>query len=325
MKIKLVHNFEDIAGIENLLMAWTEFVKGKKSKPDIQQFKLNLMDNIFALHSDLINHTYNHGGYQAFKVYDPKPRNIHKASVRDRLVHHAVYRVLYPFFDKTFIDGSFSCRNKKGTYKALEKFQRYFYKVSQNNTRTCYCLKMDIRKFFANIDHKILLKILRQYIEDDETIWLLENIINSFHSNERGIGLPLGNLTSQLFVNVYMNRFDQFVKHKLKEDFYIRYADDFVILSHSYQRLVEIVSPISGFLKEKLQLDIHPRKIFIKTFASGVDFLGWVHFHDHRILRTTTKKRLFRNLSQNPRQEVLQSYIGLLKHGNTYKINQGLN
>ena len=147
---KLCHNnYSEIISVDNLLLAWEEFVKGKRDKKDVQQFGINLMDNIFDLHSGLVSKKYRHGGYQAFKVFDPKPRDIHKASVRDRLVHHAVYRVLYPFFDRTFISDSYSCRNKKGTHKALEKLRRYFNKMSLNSTRTCYCLKMDIRKFFA--------------------------------------------------------------------------------------------------------------------------------------------------------------------------------
>ncbi|MBU2028767.1 reverse transcriptase/maturase family protein, partial [Patescibacteria group bacterium] len=226
MKIQLSHKFEDIISLENLLEAWKEFVCGKRNRKDVQEFSLRLMDNIFSLHSDLSNHTYKHGGYQAFKINDPKPRDIHKAIVRDRLLHQAIYRILYPFFDKTFIADSYSCRNNKGAHKAINKFHSYFYKVSQNNTRTCWVLKCDIRKFFANIDHDILISILKEYIPDKNIIKLLENVIGSFSSEQyEKIGLPLGNLTSQLFVNIYMNKFDQFVKHKLKTKFYIRYAD----------------------------------------------------------------------------------------------------
>lgn len=121
MKIQLAHNFEDIVGLDNLLEAWKEFLKGKKKKKDVQEFSFHLMDNIISLHQDFIHHTYKHGGYQAFNISDPKPRNIHKASVRDRLLHHAIYRKLYPFFDKTFIADSFSCRDDKGTHKALNR------------------------------------------------------------------------------------------------------------------------------------------------------------------------------------------------------------
>src|SRR3989338_49385 len=232
MKIQLTHKFEDIISIENLLEAWKEFVRGKRKKNDVQEFSFNLMDNILSLHQELSNRTYTHGGYQAFNISDPKPRNIHKASVKDRLLHHAIYRILYPFFDKIFISDSYSCRLNKGTHKAINRFHSFSSKVSQNNTKTCWVLKCDIRKFFANIDHLVLKNILANYISDRDILWLLGKVIYSFKVKPK-TGLPLGNLTSQLLVNIYMNELDQFMKHKLKGRYYIRYADDFVILSEN--------------------------------------------------------------------------------------------
>lgn len=183
MKIQFAHKFEDIISLENLLLAWQEFIRGKRAREDVQEFSLNLMDNIFSLHNDLLHHTYKHGGYQAFTINDPKSRKIHKASVRDRLLHHAVYRLLYPFFEKTFIADSYSCRLDKVTHKAIDRFNQFSSKVSQNNTKTCWVLKCDIRKFFASIEHEILLDILKEYIPDEDIIWLLENIIGSFETS----------------------------------------------------------------------------------------------------------------------------------------------
>ncbi len=335
MKKQFSGNYNDISCLENLLLAWKEFVCGKKNKKDVQEFSFRLMDNIFLLHSELSNHTYNHGGYQAFKINDSKPRDIHKAKVRDRLLHHAIYRKLYPFFDKTFISDSYSCRNNKGTHKAINKFQEYFYKVSQNNTNTCWVLKGDIRKFFASIDQEILIKILQEYILDENILKLLEDVIGSFSSRRnKGVGLPLGNLTSQLFVNIYMNKFDQFVKHKLKEKYYIRYADDFVILSEDKRALEDLTEEIKEFLWNKLKLELHPNKVSIKTFSSGIDFLGMVNFPDHKILRTKTKKRMFNKVFKNKKllqkemifeekfNQSLQSYLGNLKHCSGYKIGK---
>src|SRR3989344_6098385 len=162
MKIKLAHKFEDIVSIDNLLLAWREFLAGKRGRKDTQEFSFNLMNNIISLHNDLENFTYKHGKYQAFHINDPKPRQIHKSLVRDRLLHHAIYIILYPFFDRVFISDSFSCRNKKGTHKALNRFRNFSYKVSKNNTKTCWVLKCDIRKFFENINHEILLGILKK-------------------------------------------------------------------------------------------------------------------------------------------------------------------
>ncbi|MDP3763103.1 MAG: reverse transcriptase/maturase family protein [bacterium] len=318
---RFCHAFDDIISLENLLEAWKEFLKGKRSKKDVQEFQLHLMDNILNLHKDLKNKTYHHGGYHAFNISDPKPRNIHKASVRDRLLHHAIYRVLYPYFDKRFIHDSYSCRLNKGTHRAIKQFQRYFWKVSQNDTKQCWILKCDIKKFFASIDHNSLQYIVTNYINDTDTNWLLNQIVSSFHTS-RGKSLPLGNLTSQLLVNIYMNEFDQFMKHKLKVKHYIRYADDFVILSADKSYLESLVTEISYFLETKLKLSLHPNKVFIKTFASGTDFLGWVHFPSHRVLRTTTKRRMLKNLSRNPTKESLASYLGLLKWGNTFQLQR---
>jgi len=323
MKIQLSHKFENIADADNLLEAWREFIRGKGNKPDVQEFSLRLMNNILSLHRDLINHKYRHGGYRCFKITDPKARIIHKASVRDRLLHHAVYRLLYPFFDRTFISDSFSCRKNKGTHKSLNRFRSFAYSVSKNNTRTCWILKGDIKKFFVSIDQNILLEILKKYIPDNDTICLLREIIYSFRSVKYGTGLPLGNLTSQLFANIYMNGFDQFVKHKLKVKHYIRYADDFIILSENKKYLKNVVDSIRDFLRNELKLTLHPDKIFIKTLSSGMDFLGWKHFFDHRILRNTTKARAIQNIQNSDyNSATLNSYFGLLGHGNAYKIKR---
>jgi retron-type reverse transcriptase len=279
------------------------------------------MHNILNLHRELEAGTYQHGGYHHFKISDPKSRDIHKASVRDRLVHHALYRQLYPFFDRTFIDDSYSCRVGKGTHKAMNRFRDFARQASQNNTRTCWILKCDIKKFFASIDQEILLNIVGAYISDERIRDLITNIVASFNSGISGKGLPLGNLTSQLLVNIYMNEFDQFAKHKLKAKHYIRYADDFVFLSPDRSSLVALLPHIRIFLHDRLDLELHPDKVSITTLVSGVDFLGWVHFPDHRVLRTATKRRMFRRIKETDgKKEVVQSYLGLLSHGNAFKL-----
>ena len=296
-------------------------MRGKRGKQDVQQFQAHLMDNILALHEDLRAGTYRHGGYEAFKISDPKPRDIHKATVRDRLLHHAIYRVLYWHFDRTWIADSYSCRYGKGTHKAMTRFRAFAYQVSRNHTRTCHVLKCDVRKFFASIDHATLIGVLRQYIEDERVVRLLEEVVGSFGQNR--VGLPLGNLTSQLLVNVYMNEFDQYAKHRLKGRHYIRYADDFVFLSRDRAWLEGLIPLISTFLHDRLKLSLHPDKVYIKTIASGVDFLGWIHFPDHRVLRPASRRRMFRNLAEGRGEASVQSYLGLLSHGNAEKL-QGL-
>lgn len=315
--------YEDIISVENLLDAWKEFVKGKRKREDVQKFKQYFMRNVLKLHRDLATGTYRHGGYEHFKISDPKPRDIHKASVRDRLLHHALYRKLYPFFDRTFVSGSYSCRLGKGTHKAMSRFRAFAHKVSKNDTHTTWVLKCDIRKFFASIDQKVLMEIIERYIPDERVRALVANIVNSFNSGTAGKGLPLGNLTSQLLVNIYMNEFDQFVKHKPKAKHYVRYADDFVILSRDRNHLLKTLSYMKVFLRDKLKLEMHPNKVSITTLASGIDFLGWVHFPDHRVLRTATKKRMFRRIEEtNGKPETISSYLGMLSHGNARKLQE---
>jgi len=319
----LCHIYDDIVSLENLLVSWQEFLRGKRKRKDVAEFSLKFTDSIIQLHRDLAERNYQHGPYFPFKITDPKPRDIHKANLRDRVVHHAIYRILCPFFDKKFIFDSYSCRKNKGTHRAMDRFHQFGTKVSRNSTRTAWVLKCDVRKFFASIDHKILKEILNKHIEDTNTLSLLGKVIDSFSTkNKESVGIPLGNLTSQLLVNIYMNEFDQFVKRKLKARYYIRYADDFLILSEDKNHLEELVPQISEFLETELKLTLHPNKLFIKTLASGVDFLGWITFPCHRIPRTSTKRRMFKKLSNNKSKETLNSYLGLLSHGNTYELTQ---
>ena len=287
-------------------------------------FESRLADNLTELHEMLIARTYEHAGYFAFNISDPKPRNIHKATVRDRVLHHLIYKELYWYFDTRFIHDSYSCRKNKGTHRAFERFKTFADRVSKNNTRTCYVLKCDIKKFFASIDHEVLRTILRRHIEDEEILWLINQVIKSFHTTREGVGLPLGNLTSQLLVNIYMHEFDMYVKQELRAKYYIRYADDFVFLSEDKVYLEELLPKINDFLNTNLKLELHPNKVYIKTYASGVDFLGWVHFPYHRQIRTTTKLKVIRRLKGYPKPETISSYRGLLVHGDTYKLQKEL-
>ena len=177
--------FLKIISLENLFFAWKEFRKGKRKKRDVQIFERNLEDNLFRLHRDLVNKTYQHGNYNSFYITDPKLRLIHKACVRDRVLHHAIYRILYPIFDKSFIYDSYSCRLKKGTHKAVSRLNFFTRKVSKNYTGRCFVLKCDIKKFFASIDHEVLFLLLKNKIRDENLLRLLQEIINSFSTNSR--------------------------------------------------------------------------------------------------------------------------------------------
>lgn len=321
MKKQIIPTFGHLISFKHLLRSWQIFKTGKEHKRDVAGVAAQIITVLGTLARDLKEKRYVHGPYAHFVISDPKRRDIHKASVRDRIVHHALYTVLYSYFDERFIYDSYSCRNTKGTHRALDRYDAMARKASRNYTRTLWVLKCDIRKFFASIDHEVLKKILAVHISDENIKTLLSHIIDSFHTAGReGKGLPLGNLTSQLLVNVYMNEFDHFVKHTQGERYYIRYADDFVIMHQNKRYLETLLSKLSDFLEKRLNLSLHPDKVFIKTFASGVDFLGWVHFPTHRVLRTSTRRRMMRVLHEKSSKATTDSYLGMLSHGNTYKI-----
>ncbi len=305
--------------LENLFLSWREFKRGKTKRKDVQEFEFNLEDNIFQLYNELKNKTYKHSKYSSFYIQDPKLRNIHKAKVKDRIVHHLISKYLQHIYEKTFIHDSYSCRLNKGTHKAVNRLRRFSLKQSKNNKTNFYCLKCDIKKFFDSVDHNILIEILEKEIKDGKILWLLKEIVRSFHRIENK-GIPLGNLTSQYFANIYLNELDQFIKHKLKIKYYLRYTDDFVILDRNKDYLENIIIPISEFLKNQLNLCLHPDKIIMRKYNQGIDFLGYVILPYYRVLRTKTKKRMFKKINQKN----LQSYLGVLKHCNSYKLRREL-
>jgi RNA-directed DNA polymerase len=332
--------FNRIISLENLVLAWEEFRSDKGKKADVQAFELSLEQNLFSLHRDLIAKRYAHGPYTGFYISDPKARHIHKAMVRDRVLHHAIFRILNPIFEKTFIANSFSCRVGKGTHRGVLSVENMIRRESRNHTRPCFVLKCDVRKFFDSIDHEILLAILKKRIIDSDAMWLMNQIVRSFSARQTTLfdhhGLPIGNLTSQLFANIYMNEFDQFVKHDLKVKYYVRYTDDFVIVSTDKRYLKELLDPFQKFIKDKLKLSLHPQKCSILSTGQGVDFLGYVVLPHYRLLRSKTKHRIFRKLKyqvtrfrrgeidEHSLSQSLQSYLGVLSHAHTYQLSQDL-
>ena len=319
------HTYHDITTVENVLQTWERFRRGKRHARDVALFEARLGEHLVELYRDLSERTYLHGPYSAFVVVDPKPRSIHKASVRDRVLHRLLYDVLYGYFDARFIHDSYSCRNSKGTHRALARFNDCARTVSKNNTRTCYVLKCDIKKFFTNIDQSVLTNILQRHIADDGIRWLIDKVLSSFSAGRPGIGLPLGNLTSQLFANVYLHEFDRYVKQELRVKHYVRYADDIVVLADNREHLISLLPKLQMFLQANLHLQFHEDKVRIATWASGIDFLGWVHFPYHRQLHTVTKRRIVSRMRWYPRPETVLSYRGLLRHGNTYDLQRRLN
>lgn len=329
----------DFISIEKLFQAWEEFRTGKKKKDDVLSFEYHLEDNLFNLYQKLKEKTYEHGSYKSFYVRDPKVRHIHKAKVADRVVHHLISKRLEKIFDKTFYEHSYSCRKNKGTHKAVKAFIKMARKASKNNTSKLYILKCDIKKFFASVDHQVLKNALGTKISDPYFLWLLDEVIDSFQMGLTNAplfsqGMPIGNLTSQLFANIYLDLLDQFMKHELKVKYYIRYADDFAILSENKSYLESLLFKIDKFLNQELKLSLHPNKISIRDYYLGIDFLGYIVFPYYVIPRTKTRRRLFKKIYKKIQavrnnqstlgslNQTTQSYLGHLSHANTFKLTQ---
>lgn len=292
-------------------------------------FEYNLEENIFALHFRLKNLTYQHGPYQEFKISDPKPRIIHKAKICDRVAHQAVYRILYPIFDKSFIFDSYSSRKLKGTHRAVKRLKQFVRQISKNYKKLCFGLKLDVAHFFDSIDHKILFRLINKKVKDQKSLWLIKKIIDSFEK-EKDKGLPLGNVTSQLFANIYLNSLDHFVKEKLRQKYYLRFCDDIFILAEP-KILNNFYLKINNFLRKELHLRLKNVKIRIRKLDWGFDFLGYVILPHYCVLRLKTKKRMWRQIKKQKNNwqnkkisrkkfiQIINSYLGLIKHSNSYK------
>jgi|SRR3989344_1693357 len=327
------YSYNNLISIENLFQAWDKFKKGKRKKIDVGFFELSLETNLFDLHEKLKSKTYTHGKYTSFNIYDPKFRHIHKAEVLDRIVHHAIVSVLDPIFDKTFIYNSYSCRINKGTHRAVKKLFKFIREASENYKHSCFVLKLDIKKFFESVDHNVLLSIIQGRIRDEDTLWLLKNILKSF-SKEKGI--PIGNLTSQLFANIYLNKLDQFVRQKLRIKYYIRFADDFIILDSHKDNLYRYTGILAAFLRDRLKLRVHPEKIMLRKFMQGIDFLGYIVLPHYILPRTKTKNRILRKLkeriedfksgeiSESSLSQSNESYLGFLAHADSFEFTRDL-
>ena len=317
-----------MVSMENLLCAWDKFKNGKREKLDVEIFELNLEDNLFKLHKDLLSKRYRHGPYTGFYIKDPKVRRIHKSEVRDRIVHHLIAQTLTPIFDPAFIPDSYSSRINHGTHKGIERLRIFTRKIWQTH-KQCFVLKCDVKKFFATLDHEILLEIIGRKIKDSDVLRLIRLLVESFSQ-----GAPIGNLTSQLFANIYMNELDQFVKNTLKVRCYIRYTNDFVVVHQDENYLRDILERITEFLKDKLKLSLHPNKVSIRKYRQGVDFLGYVTLPKARVLRTRVKHRIFNKLKERVLQfkmgkinettllQSFNSYMGVLSHADSHKLEK---
>lgn len=325
-------NYQELISIENIFKAWQKFYSGKADKKDVTKFWENLEDNIFNLHNELKLENYKHGAYEKFIIFDPKKRLIHKAGIRDRVVHQLIFDYLLPVFEKRFIFDSYSSRINKGTHKAVTKLKRFCQNINSRGKR-CWVLKCDIEKFFNNINHGILFDFINKRIDDHKSLKIIKEIIDSFEISQ-GKGLPLGNLTSQLFANVYLHELDYFIKNHLRIKNYIRFNDDFVIVHQSKEFLENLIPKIQNFLKDKLELNLPQNKINLRNINWGTDFLGYIILPNGILIRAKTKRRLLRKINKkmkdymtgtisfNNLAQTINSYLGILKHCSSFKIKQ---
>jgi len=345
-KMKTSKNlFDSVCSFENLHLAYLRARKCKKYRDYVLEFSYNLEQNLLKLRKELLNQTYQHGSYREFIICDAKKRHIRAAPFRDRVVHHALCNIIEPIFDKSFIYDSYACREDKGTHRAIKRLQE-FLKIESllYAHNTSYCLQSDVSKYFNNIDHQILLSLIQRKIKDQKVIWLVKEILNSCHIRKihenlfdfRITGIPIGNLTSQLFANIYLNELDQFVKHQLRIKYYIRYMDDFLVLHPSKQKLYQIKQETQAFLQKKLNLELHPKKVNIFPVKDGVCFLGYRNFKDYRLLRKDTVKRFIKRtkiyqkklahglMTQKKFNNSLQSWSAYASFANSWRLRKKL-
>lgn len=334
--------WKQLCSLENLILAFNKAKKGKSKKAYVAEFESNLIQNLAELQKELIEKTYIPKPIVSVIIHDPKTRKIGKASFRDRVVHHALINILNPIFEPIFIYDNYASRKKKGHHKALERFNYFLRKVSfngkklkgiKNKNYICgYVLKADIKKYFENVDHEILLRILEEKIEDKDVLWLVRIILeygnNSFVKRK---GMPLGNYTSQFFANVFLNKLDYFVKQTLRAKYYLRYVDDFVILNEDKEKLERYKIFIDDFL-HSMGLRLHPDKSKVLPLHNGVSLLGFRNFYHCRLLKKSCIRQIERNIkiwkekyAEEDYEKIcsrLQGWLAHAEHGNTYYLRK---
>ncbi|PID30870.1 MAG: reverse transcriptase [Candidatus Cloacimonadota bacterium] len=273
--------FEHIITLENLYIAFHKSARGRTGKKEVFEFQKNLSFNLLKIQKELLNNRFIFGNYHYFTIYDPKIRKICASSFPERVISHAIMNVCHDSFEKKQVYSSCACRKNKGTFFALNlavkgcKSYKYF-------------LKLDVRKYFDSIDHKILeLKLLKLF-KDEKVISLFRSIISTYHT-EIGKGLPIGNLTSQYFANHYLCEADHYLKESLKTPFYIRYMDDMVLFSNNKKELLDIGFKFKDYLFSNLRLEIKP---FCLNYTSkGLPFLGYLFYNNKVKLTKSSRKR----------------------------------
>jgi RNA-directed DNA polymerase len=342
---RLDNLWHQVVAFENLWRAWRKARRGKSSKTDVVRFELDLEHNLLALQRELETGEYRPNRYRLFTIYERKPRLIAAAPFRDRVVHHAVMNIIESPLDLGFIYDSYACRKGKGVHTAVDRYQRWA-------RRYPYALKIDVQQYFPSIDHDILKEKLRRRIRDRRVLSLLDQIIdgspnkelaepayfpgdNLFTPLERRCGIPIGNLTSQFFANLYLDNLDHWIKEVLRAPAYLRYVDDMVLLDDDKERLHERREAIRERLTRD-RLRLHPRKAQVSRTRDGLNLLGYLVFPNHRRLRNDNGFRFRRRLRSFAKAYAkgwmdwedfdasVQAWIGHARHADTLGLRQQL-
>lgn len=344
-----------IFSFKNLHLAYINCRRNKRGTNNAQQFEFNSGENLLKLHQELRDKTYHPSRSILFATTKPKLREIFAGHFRDRVVHHLLVEQLEKIFEPIFIHDSYACRVNKGTHAAKKRLQGFTRKITKNGKVRAYYLQLDIKNFFPSIDKEILFKLVSLKINDPDLLWLTRVVLfwdctksyiprgdvsilkqipayKSLFGKDNKCGLPIGNLTSQFFANVYLNELDQFVKHQLKARYYLRYVDDFVILDTDPQHLIEQLKKIEIFVSQRLNLKLHPSRRKLLPISNGLDFLGYIVRPKYVLVR----KRVINNLKSKLREftkgvfdkeqmkAVIASYLGHLKHANSFRLKAKL-
>lgn len=331
-------SFEHIYSFENILNAAYQCRRGKTKANATLAFFNHLEENVIQIQNELMWNMYEMSPYHHFYVFEPKRRLISAPHFKDRVVHRAIYNVIEPLFDQQYIHDSYACRRNKGAHKGADRAQLFIKRVEQSHGKA-YALKADISRYFSSIDHHILKSLLNAKIQCERTKALLFYIIDNSPSDALGVGIPLGNLTSQTFANIYLNELDRFVKHALKAKHYVRYMDDFVIIHHDKRQLHEWRQQIERYLNKSLRLKTNSKtQVFPISTSNGrsLDFLGYRIYSSHRLLRKCSVKRIKAKLKQFHKgfsagskslceiNQSIQSWLGHASHANTHNLKKTL-
>jgi len=324
-----------ITSYEALYLAYRRARRGKRESAAVARFSYDLEGQLGTLQRQLLNETYQPSSYYAFDINDPKPRRIYAAAFRDRIVHHSLIAAVEPIFDARMIDDTYACRVGGGTHAALDALDRHWRIAAKDGP--VHVLRIDVRRYFFNIDHAILADLICSRLRDGQAVRLVRKIIGSLSTGDApGIGIPIGNLTSQLFANVYLGQLDQFAKHTLRIRHYLRYMDDIAILHSDKSQLQAWLASMRNFLRERLHLETNQRTVIFPA-SNGIPWLGWRVLEPGR--RRLTRRmviraaRRLRQLADDRRagactpeqfRQRLMAWIAHAEHGDTWRLRTSL-